>query len=91
MKVQAAIAIQSDEGQAEVVHEMAYLERVPSRPGTLSYPWPKRTRFWPDWSNRWPNRKRQSLSTKNAIAFNAVGNARAKVTMRSCSAGPLAN
>jgi ribosomal protein S14 len=35
MKVQVHITIQSDEGQAEVVHGVARLERGPLRPDTL--------------------------------------------------------
>ena len=35
MKVQVHITIQSDEGQAEVVHEVARLERGPVRPDAL--------------------------------------------------------
>jgi hypothetical protein len=35
MKIQVHITIQSDEGKAEVVHEVARLERGPLRPDTL--------------------------------------------------------
>ena len=35
MKIQVQITIQSDEDQAEVVHEVARLERGPLRPDTL--------------------------------------------------------
>ena len=35
MKIQVYITIQSDEDQAEVVHEVARLERGPLKPDTL--------------------------------------------------------
>lgn len=91
MKITVQITVQSNEGQVEVVQEVAQLERGPLQPRRSGCPSPKPEPFWPGWNARWPSGKLPSLSTKHGPAPAVAGNARAKIVSRSSIVRPSAN
>ena len=84
MKIQVQITIQSDEGQAEVVHEVARLERGPLRPDTLGLSLAEARSILAGLERTMA--EGQSLSPKRSAVPGAASTARARATIKSCSA-----
>ena len=84
MKITVQIMVQTDEGQAEAVREVACLGNAdvysPRRSG---YPSPKRDPFWPGWNRAWSSGQWRRSSSKRNGALAAVSCAPAKTASRS--------
>ena len=92
MKFQVHLTIQSDEGQAEVVHEVARLERGPVRPDTLGLPLaPSALDSGGAGANDGRRASRPSSWPKHGGVPVAAGSARATVTTESCFVPLLVN